>query len=91
MKGEITSRESSLNRASNSLPPGHESDTLTTEPTGRGHNSGVGLPDNSVLTTLGERLKEKEKIRPVKTMIDNLLSMGRLYRYTRLGRFRNYT
>ena len=28
-----------LNRGSNSQPPGHESDTLTTEPTGRGKQS----------------------------------------------------
>ena len=27
-----------LNRGSNSQPPGHESDTLTTEPPGRGYN-----------------------------------------------------
>ena len=29
-------KKSSLNRGSNSQPPGHESDTLTTEPPGRG-------------------------------------------------------
>ena len=29
-------KKSRLNRGSNSQPPGHESDTLTTEPTGRG-------------------------------------------------------
>ena len=29
-------KKSRLNRGSNSLPPGHESDTLTTEPPGRG-------------------------------------------------------
>ena len=30
-------KKSRLNRGSNSQPPGHESDTLTTEPPGRGH------------------------------------------------------
>ena len=30
-------KKSRLNRGSNSQPPGHESDTLTTEPTGRTH------------------------------------------------------
>ena len=29
-------KKNRLNRGSNSQPPGHESDTLTTEPTGRG-------------------------------------------------------
>jgi hypothetical protein len=29
-------KKSRLNRGSNSQPPGHESDTLTTEPPGRG-------------------------------------------------------
>ena len=31
-------KKSHLNRGSNSQPPGHESDTLTTEPPGRGAN-----------------------------------------------------
>ena len=30
-------KKSHLNRGSNSQPPGHESDTLTTEPSGRGY------------------------------------------------------
>ena len=36
-------KKSRLNRGSNSLPPGHESDTLTTEPPGRGFNHYVQL------------------------------------------------
>ena len=31
-------KKSRLNRGSNSQPPGHDSDTLTTEPPGRGDN-----------------------------------------------------
>ena len=31
-------KKSRLNRGSNSQPPGHQSDTLTTEPPGRGSN-----------------------------------------------------
>ena len=34
---KYTGKKSRLNRGSNSQPPGHESDTLTTEPPGRGH------------------------------------------------------
>ena len=33
---KLAGKKSGLNRGSNSQPPGHESDTLTTEPTGRG-------------------------------------------------------
>ena len=49
-------KKSRLNRGSNSQPPGHESDTLTTEPTGR------GLPHMivSVLEKL-ENIVEKER------------------------------
>ena len=36
-------KKSHLNRGSNSRPPGHESDTLTTEPPGWG---GKGLKEN---------------------------------------------
>ena len=32
-------KKSRLNRGSNSQPPGHDSDTLTTEPSGRGTKS----------------------------------------------------
>ena len=35
-------KKSRLNRGSNSQPPGHESDTLTTEPPGRGPVLGKG-------------------------------------------------
>ena len=35
-RGKIRRKEISLNRVSNSQPPSHESDTLTTEPPGRG-------------------------------------------------------
>ena len=41
-------KKSHLNRVSNSQPPGHESDTLTTEPPGRGLNI-QGLWVNSKL------------------------------------------
>ena len=33
---KYSGKKSRLNRGSNSKPPGHESDTLTTEPLGRG-------------------------------------------------------
>ena len=36
-------KKSHLNRGSNSQPPGHESDTLTTEPGGGGGGGGGGL------------------------------------------------
>ena len=36
-------KKSRLNRGSNSQPPGHESDTLTTEPTGQGHEPELSL------------------------------------------------
>ena len=36
-------KKSRLNRGSNSQPPGHESDTLTTEPPGRGKSNGKML------------------------------------------------
>ena len=36
---KYTRKKSRLNRGSNSQPPGHESDTLTTEPPGRGENA----------------------------------------------------
>ena len=35
-KRKYAGKKSRLNRGSNSQPPGHESDTLTTEPPGRG-------------------------------------------------------
>ena len=38
-------KKSRLNRGSNSQPPGHESDTLTTEPPGRGNS----LPNSKIL------------------------------------------
>ena len=40
-------KKSRLNRGSNSQPPGHESDTLTTEPSGRGFS-------HSIFGTFGE-------------------------------------
>ena len=47
-----------LNRGSNSQPPGHESDTLTTEPPGRGHErEGVDRE------TQRERERERERER----------------------------
>ena len=40
MRGESTpERKFGLNRVSNSQPPGHESDSFTTEPSGRGQGS----------------------------------------------------
>ena len=36
-------KKSRLNRGSNSQPPGHESDTLTTEPPGLGERIGITL------------------------------------------------
>ena len=38
-------REVCLNRVSNAQPPGHESDTLTTEPPGRGNLISVPATD----------------------------------------------
>ena len=35
-RGKYAGKKSRLNRESNSQPPGHGSDTLTTEPPGRG-------------------------------------------------------
>ena len=46
-------KKSGLNQGSNSQPPGHESDTLTTEPPGRGH---VMLSPNKVIITIGLQL-----------------------------------
>ena len=38
VRGENTPEKSRLNQGLNSQPPGHESDTLTTEPPGRGES-----------------------------------------------------
>ena len=38
-KRKYAGKKFRLNRVSNSQPPGHESDTLTPEPPGRGHLS----------------------------------------------------
>ena len=48
-------KKSCLNRGSNSQPPGHESDTITTEPSGRGvgkveHIIGMRLSDSHTMT-----------------------------------------
>ena len=40
-KRKYTGKKFCLNRVSNSQPPGHESDTLTTEPPGRGAEYGL--------------------------------------------------
>ena len=64
-------KKSCLNRGSNSQPPGHESDTLTTEPTGRGSmlmsQTTKDLQNNnfnkfSFKKTQQDTLWEKEKI-----------------------------
>ena len=38
--GKCAAKKVRLNRVSNSRPPGHESDALTTEPPGRGFDNG---------------------------------------------------
>ena len=45
-------KKSRLNRGSNSQPPGHESDTLTTEPSGRG----TLKSDKSIILLFGKEL-----------------------------------
>ena len=42
-KRQYAGKKSRLNRGSNSQPPGHESDTLTTEPPGRGPKGTASL------------------------------------------------
>ena len=44
-------KKSRLNRGSNLQPPGHESDTLTTEPPGRGDNriQGTKIDNNNYI------------------------------------------
>ena len=57
-------KKSRLNRGSNSQPPGHESDMLTTEPLGRGKLPSNGqinpLPDMPILgsSNLGANIKD---------------------------------
>ena len=43
--------KSRLNWGSNSQPPGHESDTLTTEPPGRGHTEIIESCETDVIET----------------------------------------
>ena len=43
-------KKSRLNRGSNSQPPGYESDTLTTEPPGRGSELGNGLMEFNAIS-----------------------------------------
>ena len=60
-------KKSRLNRGSNSKPSGHESDTLTTEPPGRGNPYpdpsciclGISLNQKLSCTFLKQKLKEK--------------------------------
>ena len=52
-------KKSRLNRGSNSQPPGHESDTLTTEPPGRGT---LNL-DSSKILSFGKELTKETKIK----------------------------
>ena len=47
-KQKYAGKKSCLKRGSNSQPPGHESDMLTTEPPGWGFPTGVDWPVNSV-------------------------------------------
>ena len=47
-KRKYAGKKSRHNRGSNSQPPGHESDTLTTEPSGRGACHKTSLPYNAV-------------------------------------------
>ena len=71
-KGErrkYTRKKSRLNRGSNSQPPGCESDTLTTEPPGRGVNK----------VEKGENAGYKKKRKVIK-----LKALERLYRSTGL-------
>ena len=68
-------KESHLNRGSNSQPPGHESDTLTTEPPGRGliicetRNCISTLPNNKILAWSKLKAFADNKIDVVKMMI----------------------
>ena len=48
-----------LNRGSNSQPPGHESDTLTTEPLGRGTDTNVRY--RFTVHCIVQSFKESEK------------------------------
>ena len=45
---KFAGKKSHLNRGSNSQPPGHESDTLATEPLGRGRNDLVKIGNENV-------------------------------------------
>ena len=70
-------KKSRLNRGSNSQPPGHESDTLTTEPPGRGQSSGDGntsltyinsLPNNKILNWFKLKVFADDKINLTKKL-----------------------
>ena len=50
-------KKSHLNQGSNSQPPGHESDTLTTEPPGRGKSSN-SLKPLSYIDIPGSKIKK---------------------------------
>ena len=54
VRGENTLKRSRLNRESNSLPPGHESVTLTTEP------PGWGVLDNKTLAQMKSICRQKQ-------------------------------
>ena len=54
-------KKSRLIRGSNSQPPGHESDTLTTEPSGRGDdNSDVAKISKFVCDRVGNIVRKEE-------------------------------
>ena len=55
-KPKYAGKKSCLNQGLNSQPPGHESDTLTTEPTGRRYTfQGISFFQISIFTTVGRK------------------------------------
>ena len=61
-------KKSRLNRGSNSQPPGHESDALTTEPPGRGQSNLKALAGNKINVT--------EKLKFVWGRVENIMGKG---------------
>ena len=70
-------KKSCLNRGSNSQPPGHDSDTLTTEPSGRGHKI---LDRSKLKQSADDNFKFDENSRKISKRVENSVGKGEIAR-----------
>ena len=81
LRRKYAGKKSRLNQGSNSQPPGHESDTLTTEPPGRGRVMCIALlPNSSQICSIGLRSGEldgQSNLRMLNCQINSLTTRPR--------------